>query len=96
MRKLPPLASLRAFEAAARRLSFERAAVELGVTPTAISHQIRILEEFCGQALFRRRPGLLRSRPQASAYFQSCVTAWMPLPSQLHRPSETPSGSRCG
>ena len=56
MRKLPPLASLRAFEAAARHLSFERAAAELGVTPTAISHQIRLLEEFCGQALFRRRP----------------------------------------
>lgn len=56
MRKLPPLGSLRAFEAAARHLSFERAAAELGVTPTAISHQIRILEEFCGHALFRRRP----------------------------------------
>jgi LysR family transcriptional regulator, glycine cleavage system transcriptional activator len=56
MRKLPPLASLRAFEAAARHLSFERAAAELGVTPTAISHQMRILEEVCGQALFRRRP----------------------------------------
>ena len=56
MRKLPPLGSLRAFEAAARHLSFERAAAELGVTPTAISHQVRILEEFCGHTLFRRRP----------------------------------------
>jgi LysR family glycine cleavage system transcriptional activator len=56
MRKLPPLGSLRAFEAAARRLSFREAADELGVTPTAISHQIRILEEICGQPLFRRRP----------------------------------------
>jgi LysR family glycine cleavage system transcriptional activator len=56
MRKLPPLASLRAFEAAARHLSFERAAAELGVTPTAISHQIRLLEDVCRQALFRRRP----------------------------------------
>lgn len=56
MRRLPPLASLRAFEAAARHLSFERAAAELGVTPTAISHQIRILEGACGQTLFRRRP----------------------------------------
>lgn len=56
MRKLPPLGSLRAFEAAARNLSFERAATELGVTPTAISHQIRVMEEFCGQTLFRRRP----------------------------------------
>jgi LysR family glycine cleavage system transcriptional activator len=56
MRKLPPLGSLRAFEAAARRLSFREAAIELGVTPTAISHQIRLLEDICGQPLFRRRP----------------------------------------
>ncbi len=56
MRKLPPLGSLRAFEAAARHLSFKEAGAELGVTPTAISHQIRLLEEICGQPLFRRRP----------------------------------------
>lgn len=56
MRKLPPLAELRAFEATARCLSFKRAAAELGVTPTAISHQIRLLEAFCGQLLFRRQP----------------------------------------
>ena len=37
-------------------LSFKAAADELGVTPTAISHQIRQLEELCGHALFRRRP----------------------------------------
>jgi LysR family transcriptional regulator, glycine cleavage system transcriptional activator len=56
MTKLPPLGSLRAFEVAARRLSFRDAALELGVTPTAISHQIRVLEEICGRPLFRRRP----------------------------------------
>src|SRR3954466_7723839 len=56
MRKLPPLTELRAFEAAARHLSFKRAAAELYVTPTAISHQIRLLERYCGRALFRRRP----------------------------------------
>jgi LysR family transcriptional regulator, glycine cleavage system transcriptional activator len=56
MRKLPPLGALRAFEAAARRMSFKEAATELGVTPTAISHQIRSLEDICGQRLFRRRP----------------------------------------
>ncbi|MER9852165.1 LysR family transcriptional regulator [Mesorhizobium sp. M0106] len=37
-------------------MSFRKAATELGVTPTAISHQIRLLEEVCGQLLFRRRP----------------------------------------
>jgi LysR family glycine cleavage system transcriptional activator len=56
MRSLPPLTELRAFEAAARHLSFKLAAAELGVTPTAISHQIRLLERDCGRALFRRRP----------------------------------------
>ncbi|WP_342109633.1 LysR substrate-binding domain-containing protein [Methylobacterium sp. SI9] len=53
-RRLPPLAALRAFEAAARHLSFRRAAAELGVTPTAISHQIRLLEATLGLALFVR------------------------------------------
>ncbi len=56
MRNLPPLTELRAFEAAARHLSFKLAAAELGVTPTAISHQIKLLERHCGQPLFRRRP----------------------------------------
>jgi LysR family transcriptional regulator, glycine cleavage system transcriptional activator len=56
MQKLPPLVELRAFDAAARHLSFKKAAEELGVTPTAISHQIRLLERYCGRTLFRRRP----------------------------------------
>jgi LysR family transcriptional regulator, glycine cleavage system transcriptional activator len=56
MKKLPPLIELRAFDAAARHLSFKKAAAELGVTPTAISHQIRLLEQYCGRPLFRRRP----------------------------------------
>ncbi|HTG77157.1 MAG TPA: LysR family transcriptional regulator, partial [Steroidobacteraceae bacterium] len=51
---LPPLTSLRAFEAAARLLSFTRAARELHVTPAAISHQIRGLERHLGVELFRR------------------------------------------
>ena len=53
--RLPPLNALRAFEAAARHLSFKRAAEELAVTPTAISHQIRGLEDYLGFALFLRR-----------------------------------------
>lgn len=55
-RRLPPLNALRAFEAAARHLSFTRAAEELHVTQTAISHQIRALEEHLGLRLFRRLP----------------------------------------
>jgi LysR family glycine cleavage system transcriptional activator len=54
IRRLPPLNSLRSFEAAARHASFLRAARELHVTPSAISHQIRALEKFLGVALFRR------------------------------------------
>ncbi len=53
-RTLPPLASLRAFEAVARRLSFSRAAEELHVTPGAVSQQIRLLEGLLGAKLFDR------------------------------------------
>ncbi|HJV76228.1 MAG TPA: transcriptional regulator GcvA [Noviherbaspirillum sp.] len=52
---MPPLSALRAFEAAARHLSFTRAAEELNVTPGALSHQIRGLEEFLGMSLFERK-----------------------------------------
>ncbi len=52
--RLPPLNSLRAFEIAARHLSFRKAAEELHVTPAAISHQIKLLEEQLGVALFHR------------------------------------------
>jgi LysR family transcriptional regulator, glycine cleavage system transcriptional activator len=56
MRHLPPLSSLRTFEAVARLGSLRLAAEELNVTPTAVSHQITGLENYCGQTLFRRRP----------------------------------------
>jgi len=52
--RLPPLNSLKALESAARQLSFKRAAEELNVTPAAISHQIKALEDYLGVALFRR------------------------------------------
>jgi len=55
-RKLPPLNALRAFEAAARHVSFKLAAEELCVTSTAISHQIRHLENLIGYKLFERTP----------------------------------------
>jgi len=60
MQKLPPLRSLQAFEAVARHRSFKAAAAELNVTPTAISHQIRMLEQICGMPLFQRQPRPLR------------------------------------
>lgn len=54
-RRLPPLATLRAFEAAGGLSSFKQAAGELAVTATAISHQIRALELWLGCSLFERR-----------------------------------------
>jgi len=54
--QLPPLSAIRVFEAAARHLSFTRAAAELGMTQAAVSYQIRLLEERVGAPLFLRRP----------------------------------------
>jgi LysR family glycine cleavage system transcriptional activator len=53
---LPPLPAIRVFEAAARHLSFTRAADELGMTQAAVSYQIKLLEERVGGPLFLRRP----------------------------------------
>lgn len=57
--RLPPLSSLRTFEAAARHLSFKKAAAELHVTPAAVSQQIKTLENYLGVLLFQRRPNAL-------------------------------------
>lgn len=65
--RLPPLNALRAFEAAARHLSFKKAAAELSVTPTAVSHQIKSLEEFLDLPLFRRLPRALELTAQGLA-----------------------------
>src|SRR5215472_11719857 len=69
MRKLPSLKALRAFEAAARHMSFKAAADELALTPTAISHQIRLIETELGRPLFRRRPRPLTLTPAGAALF---------------------------
>ncbi|WGM31937.1 transcriptional regulator GcvA [Brevundimonas sp. NIBR11] len=58
-RRLPPLNALKAFEAAARRLSISLAARELGVTPGAVSQQIKVLEDHSGAPLFRREGGAI-------------------------------------
>lgn len=67
-RRLPPLTGLRAFEAAARHLSFKQAAEELNVTPAAVSQQIRALEDQLGLKLFRRLTrGLALTEPGRAA-----------------------------
>jgi LysR family glycine cleavage system transcriptional activator len=62
-----PLNALRAFEAAARHLSFKKAALELHVTAGAVSHQVKVLEDYLGLALFRRLTRALELTPEASA-----------------------------
>ena len=57
MRRLPPLAAVRVFEAAARHQNFTAAAAELGMTQAAVSYQIKLLEERLGTPLFRREKG---------------------------------------
>lgn len=69
MRPLPPLKALRAFEAAARHMSFKLAADELSLTPTVISHQIQLLESVLGESLFRRRPRPLTLTSAGAALF---------------------------
>ncbi|MFP2770509.1 transcriptional regulator GcvA [Oceanisphaera sp. KMM 10153] len=68
-RRLPPLNALKAFEAAARNLSFTRAAEELFVTQAAISHQIKGLEDYLGIKLFRRRNRSLLLSEEGQSYF---------------------------
>src|ERR1700749_3426489 len=63
--RLPSLNGLRAFEAAARHLSFTQAASELNVTQTAINHQIKRLEEELGIPLFARQNRNVTLAPQA-------------------------------
>ena len=75
-RSLPALVSLRAFEAAARRLSFSLAAQELFVTQSAISHHIQRLESELGVALFERRTRAVALTPAGQTYFDQVHAAF--------------------
>ncbi|OAF09319.1 transcriptional regulator GcvA [Bradyrhizobium neotropicale] len=77
--RLPSLNGLRAFEAAARHLSFTLAAAELNVTQTAISHQIRRLEEELGIRLFIRQNRALALTPEARDYLPGVRAAFNDL-----------------
>ncbi|WCM24105.1 LysR substrate-binding domain-containing protein [Paraburkholderia bryophila] len=68
MRRLPPLNTLRSFEAAGRLGSLGKAAEELCVTHSAVTQQIRLLEEYLGQKLFERRGRKLEMTPRAKHY----------------------------
>jgi LysR family glycine cleavage system transcriptional activator len=77
--RLPSLNGLRAFEAAARHLSFTVAASELNVTQTAVSHQIRRLEEELGIRLFVRQNRALALTPEAKDYLPGIRAAFNDL-----------------
>ena len=67
---LPPLDSLRFFEAAARHQGFARAAEELGVTPAAVAHRVRMLEKYLDVPLFNRRHRGVRLNRRGQAYLK--------------------------
>lgn len=94
MRPLPPLTELRAFEAAARHLSFKKAAAELYVTPTAISHQIKLLERYCGRDLFRRRPRPLKLTAAGELLFPTVRDAFANFANVLEKVSESAVSGR--
>src|ERR1700746_1556892 len=79
MHELPPLNSLRAFEAAARHLSLTKAAAELNVTPGAISHQIRGLEALLGVQLFERRVRAIVLTPAGKLFYPGMQTGFLHL-----------------
>ena len=85
MKRLPPFAALRAFDAASRRLSFREAALELGLTPTAISHQIRRLEAEAGETLFERRARAVALTPAGQRFAAEVAPALRKLESAYDR-----------
>lgn len=89
---LPPLTAIRAFEAAARHLSFTRAAEELGMTQAAVSYQIKLLEERVGAPLFLRKPRQValseagaRLYPQVNRAFDALREAFAEMHGALDR-----------
>lgn len=79
MKRLPPFAALRAFEAAARHLSFKEAAAELGLTPTAVSHQIKRLETDANAQLFRRQVRSISLTPAGDRFARDIEPALQAL-----------------
>jgi DNA-binding transcriptional LysR family regulator len=91
-RPLPPLDLLVGFEAAARHLSFTRAAGELFLTQSAVSRQILALEEFLGQPLFERRHKALALTEAGKAYYRTVGPVLDQLRESTRRLRETRTG----
>ena len=90
--RLPPLNALRTFEAAARHLSFTKAADELFVTQAAVSHQIRTLEEHLGTVLFRRMNRSLMLTDEGQALLPAVREAFDLLSAGVRRVQDLCSG----
>ena len=88
-RRLPPFAAVRAFEAAARHLSFKGAAAEIHVTPSAVSHQIRTLEEFLDTALFLRDGNRIELTSAGHAYLDELTGLLDQLDASTRRVART-------
>ncbi|MGY2439358.1 LysR substrate-binding domain-containing protein [Pseudomonas sp. SDO52101_S400] len=94
---LPPLMALRAFEAVARHLSFIKAADELSVTQSAISHQVHKLEEFLAQPLFVRRTRAIDLTPAGEQYYRQIEPALVAIAAATHDlRGERPTSLRIG
>ena len=75
-KRLPPLTALKTFESVARLMSFKDAADELFVTPSAVSHQMRQLEDFLGVKLFTRNPRNIDLTNDGTQYYESIASAF--------------------
>ncbi len=91
-RRLPSLNALRAFEAAARHLSFTKAAEELNVTQAAISHQVKSLEEQLGLRLFRRLNRRLLLTDAGQTYVSGLTVAFDGIAEATERTTAERSG----
>jgi len=84
-KRLPPLNALKAFESAARHLSFTKAAEELFVTQAAVSHQIKSLEGYLSIKLFHRKNRALLLTEEGQSYFQDLREIFIHLQEATNR-----------
>ncbi len=84
-RRLPHLSAIQGFEAAARHSSFKRAADELNLTQSAVSHQVKALEDFLGVALFERTGNRLQLTQEGRDYFAEVGAGLGRLEAATHR-----------
>lgn len=89
-KRLPPLLALEAFDAAARHLSFKAAAAELNLTPSAISHRVKQIEQHLGLSLFRRLNREIRLTEAGQDYFSTVRKAFDQVAQASLRLGQTP------